>query len=156
MDNGNWTRMEWHYLLHKGSVLDIRRCASRRDLKLLSSPTWFAHSRRWLQVFISFSDAYDFNWTMKKPTMAFAQIYLTQLRKFCDEEEHAVKAEKLKSNGKIYGEPNSYKMVSQSQIESCLERVQESVWQTYITHLVWVKDESSFDAHLARNPHWAV
>jgi len=59
-----------------------------------------------------------------KPTMAFAQIYLTQLRKFCDEEEHAVKAEKLKSNGKIYGEPNSYKMVSQSQIESCLERVQ--------------------------------
>ena len=50
--------------------------------------------------------------------MAFAQIYLTQLRKFCDEEEHAVKAEKLKSNGKIYGEPNSYKMVSKSQIES--------------------------------------
>ena len=107
-------------------------------------------------IFIYFWDAYDFNWTMKKPTMAFAQIYLTQLRKFCDEEEHAVKAEKLKSNGKIYGEPNSYKMVSQSQIESCLERVQESVWQTYITHLVWVKDESSFDAHLARNPHWAV
>ena len=63
----------------------------------------------------------------KQPTMAFAQIYLTQLRKFCDEEEHAVKAEKLKSNGKIYGEPNSYKMVSQSQIESCLERVQASV-----------------------------
>ena len=63
----------------------------------------------------------------EKPTMAFAQIYLTQLRKFCDEEEHAVKAEKLKSNGKIYGEPNSYKMVSQSQIESCLERVQVSV-----------------------------
>ena len=63
----------------------------------------------------------------EKPTMAFAQIYLTQLRKFCDEEEHAVKAEKLKSNGKIYGEPNSYKMVSQSQIESCLERVQASV-----------------------------
>ena len=63
--------------------------------------------------------------------MAFAQIYLTQLRKFCDEEEHAVKAEKLKSNGKIYGEPNSYKMVSQSQIESCLERVQESVWNTF-------------------------
>ena len=68
--------------------------------------------------------------------MAFAQIYLTQLRKFCDEEEHAVKAEKLKSNGKIYGEPNSYKMVSQSQIESCLERVQESVWNTYTTHLI--------------------
>jgi len=47
------------------------------------------------------------------------QIYLKQLRKLCNEEEHAVKAEELKSNGKIYGEPNSDKMVSQSQIGSC-------------------------------------
>ena len=59
--------------------------------------------------------------------MAFAQIYLTQLRMFCDEEEHKVKAEKLKSNGKIYGEPNSFKMVLQSQIESCLALIQVTV-----------------------------
>ena len=104
MDNRNRTRMEWNYLLHKGSVLKqgfMDRDSTVRD-----------------------EDAYM---NREKPTMAFAQIYLTQLRKFCDEEEHAVKAEKLKSNGKIYGEPNSYKMVSQSQIESCLERVQASV-----------------------------
>ena len=65
--------------------------------------------------------------------MAFAQIYLTQLRMFCDEEEHKVKADKLKSNGKIYGEPNSFKMVSQSQIESCLARAQVSV--LYVTNI---------------------
>ena len=94
--------MEWNYLLHKGLVQKFTDTDGEcpRTLPVLNH---------------------------EKPTMAFAQIYLTQLRKFCDEEEHAVKAEKLKSNGKIYGEPNSYKMVSQSQIESCLERVQESV-----------------------------
>ena len=96
--------MEWNYLLHKGLVQEFTDTAVRGDVR--------GHYR------------YP---NHEKPTMAFAQIYLTQLRKFCDEEEHAVKAEKLKSNGKIYGEPNSYKMVSQSQIESCLERVQESV-----------------------------
>ena len=84
--------------------------------------------------------------------MAFAQIYLTQLRKFCDEEEHAVKAEKLKSNGKIYGEPNSYKMVSQSQIESCLERVQESVGNTHTTQIKeWV---GSYRWSFGPNPAW--
>ena len=54
-----------------------------------------------------------------KPTLEFARINLKQLRAFCDEAENKAKASQHKNeNG------NNLKMVTTSQIESCLARVE--------------------------------
>ena len=55
-----------------------------------------------------------------KPTLEFARINLMQLRVFCDEAENRAKAESQhkSENG------NHLKMVTISQIESCLARVE--------------------------------
>ena len=64
-----------------------------------------------------------------KPTLEFARIYLTELRKYCDMAENEHKVKTFDTSGS-YSQTslNALPCVSKEQIEACLDRVQERIF----------------------------